>query len=353
LSIDINNVMNNSTGYMNKIDDHLKFVNYYNKNHIHGFMKALSTPLIKPMLPDLTALSKSFSQLSSPMDALSKSLSAIQVNSYFSEIASFSKAFSAFQMKPMLPGLTALSKSFSQLSSPMDALSKSLSAIQVNSYFSEIASFSKTFSAFQIKPIYPNISELLKGHEIFQIKPLFPQINNINNLIKKSSSLINTYDDIISSNLISVLDPINDDSLLNLNAEIDSSFVEVKKDKLSLQFYLTLLVSLLFAAYAEYSSMINKKEIVLEIRNSESKIINEIKIIEDKIYSGIYYIVIRKNNGYYCPSTKKSDIKFILYPNQKVRLIKEKGKWIFIEYFNNLTNYHEQAWCKKKYLKRL
>jgi hypothetical protein len=52
------------------------------------------------------------------------------------------------------------------------------------------------------------------------------------------------------------------------------------------------------------------------------------------------------------PSNRGAKI-VILFPNQKVLLIEEKHKWIYIEYFDYLEAIPKYGWANKKYLKRL
>jgi len=52
------------------------------------------------------------------------------------------------------------------------------------------------------------------------------------------------------------------------------------------------------------------------------------------------------------PTTKNSDVLKVLYPNQKVRLVERKKKWIGVEYYNHILDIHENGWCFKKYLKK-
>jgi hypothetical protein len=65
-----------------------------------------------------------------------------------------------------------------------------------------------------------------------------------------------------------------------------------------------------------------------------------------------YYIVERKVSVQIKPTFKSPTIA-ILFPNQKVRLVQDKHKWIYIEYFDYLESIPRYGWANKKYLKRL
>jgi hypothetical protein len=66
----------------------------------------------------------------------------------------------------------------------------------------------------------------------------------------------------------------------------------------------------------------------------------------------IYYIVQRPVNVRIKPSNKSNKLD-ILYPNNKVRLIKSRHKWIFVEYFDFIEGIPKTGWVYKKYLIRV
>jgi len=65
-----------------------------------------------------------------------------------------------------------------------------------------------------------------------------------------------------------------------------------------------------------------------------------------------YYIVERTVNLQIKPSAD-SQVLALLFPNQKVRLVKRKHKWIYIEFFDYLEGVPKYGWALKKYLRSL
>ncbi len=65
-----------------------------------------------------------------------------------------------------------------------------------------------------------------------------------------------------------------------------------------------------------------------------------------------YYIVERTVSLQLKPNTN-SNVLALLFPNQKVRLVKRKHKWIYIEFFDYLEGVPKYGWAFKKYLKKI
>lgn len=230
-------------------------------------------------------------------------------------------------------------------------ISKGLSFTHARDSFLRMTGVPELQAGIQFKNLIPQISPMSQVLAGIQVNPLFPEINAITNLIKKSDKFITTYNDVISLNLQAILVSDEDDNnIIAIKNKIDTNFYETKKTKLSLDFYYSTILTLLLFAYNENSSKQNNETLSDSVKETELKIVKEIKNIENGLLPGPYYVIIRQTIGYDNPSTK-SKILNNLYPNQKVRLVGNKGKWIYVEFFNYSNNQHEYVWCNKKYLK--
>ncbi|PKL15128.1 MAG: hypothetical protein CVV49_21905 [Spirochaetae bacterium HGW-Spirochaetae-5] len=303
------------------------------------------------------SLSKSFpmNSFASEMTKRITALSGLNVNTFTTDMIAKSLASYSFPNNTFVSAMITQSKAFSATSMnsfiPDMVLKSQFSAIQMKPWIPEIAAMSKTFSIVDTKTFYPNMTIMFDTLSALQMKPIFPQIPAITNLIKKSNSLLTTYNDVISLRLGLEIDSGDDNKVISIASGIDEEFTYVKKDKLSLDFYLQIVLALLIFVRSEYSAIKDKDEIIKTIHGTESRIVSEVKKLETDLLIGTHYVIIRQTFGYDYPNSEKAFKKLILYPNQKVRLIDSKGKWIYVEYFNQLTNQHEQAWCKKKYSK--
>ena len=97
----------------------------------------------------------------------------------------------------------------------------------------------------------------------------------------------------------------------------------------------------------------SEKRLTEQIINIQTVITEKLEQVLTTQNNHTYYVVLRPVNLRLKPTTRKSKAINVLYPNQTVRLIERKGKWIHIEYFNHTSGIHEHGWCYKKYLKIL
>jgi hypothetical protein len=77
---------------------------------------------------------------------------------------------------------------------------------------------------------------------------------------------------------------------------------------------------------------------------------NTAKLVPEKD-SGKYYLVEREVVLRVKPQPKTPKI-VVLFPNQRVLLVKDNHKWIYIEYFDYLEGVPRYGWAMKKYFRR-
>lgn len=70
------------------------------------------------------------------------------------------------------------------------------------------------------------------------------------------------------------------------------------------------------------------------------------------IWLEIYYIVKRQVQVKVKPTFNSPTI-VIIYPNQKVKILKKNHKWIYIEYFDYIDGVPKTGWASKKYLVKM
>ena len=144
-----------------------------------------------------------------------------------------------------------------------------------------------------------------------------------------------------------------DDAAQNLVGEIEHDVQSVPKTRLSLEFWLNLLIAISILIYSMKLSELSEDRLSRQIHAMQQVILKQIVSQGTELAEQTYYIVERKTSLLSKPKPRKSSVVTTLYPNQKVRLVSKRGKWICAEYFNYLTNLHENGWCMVKYLKRV
>ena len=88
------------------------------------------------------------------------------------------------------------------------------------------------------------------------------------------------------------------------------------------------------------------------MRQQEEKLvetINQLKPAEDHKT----YFVVERSAELKASPFPNTVVIGKLYPNQKVSLVTEKGKWIEVEYFDYVTGLLKRGWVLKKYLRRI
>lgn len=164
--------------------------------------------------------------------------------------------------------------------------------------------------------------------------------------------------------------------------ELKESLSEIKQtlNKSStitnVQFYVSFLISILSILYAIQSSTITEgkttqqhKELKSGIESIETTMVTQFFILnqqlnsmderleqlEKSIHSDIVeYVVIRPAELRTQSNTSNDSLVIaVLQPNQKVELLKRKGKWIYVGYFDYIEDIPKTGWVMKKYLKMI
>jgi len=147
-----------------------------------------------------------------------------------------------------------------------------------------------------------------------------------------------------------------EEEFIKLSININLVISKEPQSLLSLEFYLNLLITLIIVVHTQKLATDSENRIVSNLNEGKQYIVEQFdKIIEENSKQnnniGIFYVVTRTVYLRSKSNTKSTPVT-ILYPNQKTRLVKRKGKWIHIEYFNHLLGIHQSGWCNKKYLKK-
>jgi hypothetical protein len=141
------------------------------------------------------------------------------------------------------------------------------------------------------------------------------------------------------------------EAAIHVAEEINYQAKTFQPSKLSLEFYLNFIIAFIFFLYSMHLSKQSELKITELIRATQSIIIERLNEFNEQDKKETYYLVQRAVNLRTKPTTKNSDVINVLYPNQIVRLVERKGKWIKVEYYNHILDIHENGWCYKKYLK--
>jgi len=139
--------------------------------------------------------------------------------------------------------------------------------------------------------------------------------------------------------------PISEKSFDDVCNMVIAHIEQLPKTRVSYEGSIGILLAILSILYTLYSD-IQQSDEISEIQistqthqKSIDKVLSEIEKIKPEADSEVgktFYIVL-KTVHLRLMRTTKSKIIAVLYPNQLVELHKTKGKWIYIEYFDQLS----------------
>ncbi|HEY0974907.1 MAG TPA: SH3 domain-containing protein [Solimonas sp.] len=156
--------------------------------------------------------------------------------------------------------------------------------------------------------------------------------------------VLRTYRGIEDTDCFGSLDGLADDVVARVKAS--------PSGRLSKEFYLSLLISLVLFLLSQASSVESEERIINRIDQMQEVVLAELEKIEREEANETFYVVLRPLRLRGGPSMATETIT-VLPPNLKVRLVERAGKWIKIEYFDYPSNEYVVGWSFKKYLKIL
>ncbi|HEX8129254.1 MAG TPA: hypothetical protein VF527_09150, partial [Pyrinomonadaceae bacterium] len=104
--------------------------------------------------------------------------------------------------------------------------------------------------------------------------------------------------------------------------------------------------------YPLYEGQQTEERVIDSVRKAQTQILEEVEKLKPPKVNEIYYVVERKVELKIRPQSKSATIQ-ILSPNQTIKLIQAKGKWIYVEYFDYIEGLPKTGWVLKKYTRRL
>ena len=187
---------------------------------------------------------------------------------------------------------------------------------------------------------------------------ILSDLHSVNSIVKtlEVNRFQNIIDDSFSLQLLNELktEKLNFNDAIEVVEEAFSNKIETSsKGWISAEGLLQLFFAFTLYVISQASAMDSDEALMKKVSQLENSFIEKIALLlpdkqDDK--NATYYIVNRTVQLHTESSTKSPFLGF-LYPNQRVKLVKRKSKWIYIEYFDNLNGIPKMGWVYKKYLK--
>lgn len=312
----------------------------------------------------------SFSHLRNPLRELQSSMEAIQLSDPFKELR---ESIKRNDFRNPLSDLTESIKSLNRTNpfielqdsikafhfqDPLKELRESIKTHHLQNPFRELqTSIKNIFCQDQLKDLQELLQPIQMSSSLRELQESMQSV--VYRSFYKDSNPVNlfekAYQEILSKTIIE--DGLSDsevgEAALKVADDLKEETRNIPLSKLSFEFYVMLLISLILFMYSQQLSHESEERIMNKINDSHRILIEKIDEIAQDKSDEAYYVVLRPVNLRAKPSTKNSTIISVLYSNQTTRLIERKGKWIRVEYFNYISGSHETGWCYKKYLKRI
>ncbi len=257
-------------------------------------------------------------------------------NSIIDDIEKFNKALNQ-QLSPTIKAVNELNRQMGPYAEFAKNLQKQLAPFRSQAL--EIQKNLNLFSKGLNQALFQN-SDFLKASR--QASEIARRISALQpeNLSEIYSHVLREYAD------GTAFDPI-ESSINEIEQKASSS-----RTTLSLEFYISLVFTLLLALIQQNESNEFNDELMQRLDRLESELVEKYEVVANEEQDSSFYIVQLNVNFREGPSTKHSVLD-VLYPNQKVRLVERKQKWIKVEFYDHVEDVHKQGWVYKKYLRLL
>lgn len=134
--------------------------------------------------------------------------------------------------------------------------------------------------------------------------------------------------------------------------KVEDQVRKVPSGPLSLEFYITLVITLFVFVLSQISSIKSEKRIAAKIEELAEYVSNS--LVELRSYEDEYtFYIVEKPVNLRAGPTTESEILSVLHPCLKVRLMERQANWIKVEYFDYIENTNKSGWVYKKYLRIL
>lgn len=152
---------------------------------------------------------------------------------------------------------------------------------------------------------------------------------------------------------------------------LEESFQRLRKNRISLEGYLSIILAVILFIYSQHSSYESEERIksdiekgdenvISELQSSEERLNDKLSDIEKRILAEIeehcdledndkYFVITKKVNLREGPSTEDNIIA-VLQPNMTVELIQKSGEWMNIDTFDFINLQQRMGWVHQDYL---
>lgn len=128
---------------------------------------------------------------------------------------------------------------------------------------------------------------------------------------------------------------------------------ELSPSILSYEGLLQILMAVILFWYQSVESSKSENRISDLMLRSEDRIVKQIETLKPGDGNVITYVVLDRPAPLKIEPTSKSPLIDVLYPNQRVSVLKKQGDWLYVEYFDFIEGIPKAGWVLQKYLNQI
>lgn len=134
--------------------------------------------------------------------------------------------------------------------------------------------------------------------------------------------------------------------------EVEGQVAKAQQDPMVILSLLQWFITLLAFFATSHMGVQMEKRIMERIETLETTLSTTVEQLKQPSTVETWYVVQRHLNLHAQPTTSSTKLG-VLYPQQIVRLVERRSKWIRVEYYDHIEGKTKTGWAYKKYLKRV
>jgi Bacterial SH3 domain len=290
-------------------------------------------------------------QMADPFKGLREAITGIQMAD---PLKGMREAIAGIQMADPFKGLREAITAV-QIADPLKGMREAIAGIQMADPFKGLR---EAVTAVQMADPLKGMREAMNVLQNLQIRIDFDRLNRSYTLYREvfresvpTNSLEEAYLQVVAKVIEAASKNDSDEALSVVAGEMKRDASIAPNTLSSIQFYICLFVAFMIFLCQNHLSEESDKKVMAELVYTRTVITEKLDAIMSARANEVYFVVARPVNLRSESTTKNRNVIKMLYPNQIVRLIEERGKWIKVESFT--SGVHESGWCYGNRLKRL
>lgn len=120
-----------------------------------------------------------------------------------------------------------------------------------------------------------------------------------------------------------------------------------------LMFVFTTVLTIYLHVDSQHRSTGSEERLVQESESVRAELVQKFDNLELALVDTFTYFVATNGLNVRSGPSTDDEVQTVIYPNQQLKLLDQKGRWLYVEYFDYLDETPRQGWVYKRYLKEI